>query len=860
VLGVASMTFEEYISQCMDALQREANFLKTEGGIRYKLTDGKLLSRHNYGYSYLFQLTTELSLPDGAPVRVHASGKTASGEVVSIEGFEIFLGLNADLGETVPEAELSSEAWFLLEELQKRLQEVLEAKEKRLPRRIVTGKAPNRVQNPSESVLHEIIRRSRMNPATYIWGPPGTGKTHTLSRTTVYNMQKGASVLVMSHSNVAVDEIMLRVARLLEDKQTWIPGQVVRFGVPKLKEVWEHDNLLAMKLVESKFPFVIAIKDSLLEQIAACKEAIKRKPHDTETGDYLASLEAKLKEWRTQIREMEEAFVRSAQVVGVTLSKATVNKAIRERQFDLVIVDEASMAYVPHIVYAVSLGKRAVICGDFRQLPPIVQSDDELVKKRLAVDIFHVAGITKAVDQDTTHPNLVMLREQRRMHPDISRFSNHHFYSGRLIDHPNVQNRQQIAMREPFPAAAVALFDTTVCNPLALREISTGSRFNLLSALLSAQLMVHARHNGIVDIGYITPYNAQARLVSVLIKELIPNDGDTDESHPILCATVHKFQGSERDAIFYDPVDSYPQKAPGILHRNKNAGRLVNVAITRARGKFVQIANRRFLKERLPVGNPSSRLVDYTGKWKTVSSWKEIRELLTSCRSEGMVWYFEDEIPAIFQQFPEVRGEIIVFLPEGMHLHPALWQTLRNLKDGIEMTIVSRSMLPLAPPHWRHLSSSAYMPLMIVDREWLWYGVTASDPMICRVFAPKTIKVLLDYLRVGLIQKSAKEVAAASQMLRQSMRFRDYAANRAYCRVCQSKVSLKVSTRGKIYYKCDHCETIGGVPVSLLENYLAAIRVYCPECKKSLSAHRGRYGVYAKCTGCKKTWEISVFW
>lgn len=225
-----------------------------------------------------------------------------------------------------------------------------------------------------------------------------------------------------------------------------------------------------------------------------------------------------------------------------------------------------------------------------------------------------------------------------------------------------------------------------------------------------------------------------------------------------------------------------------------------------------------------------------------------------------MAWYFEDEISSTFQRFPQARGEIIVFLPEGTHLHPALWQTLRNLKDGPETMIVSRSRQPLFPPHWRHLPASAYLPVMMVDREELWYGVTASDPVVCRVFAPKTIKVLLDYLGVGLIQKSAKEVAATSQMLRQSMRFRDYAEHRAHCRVCHSKVFLKISTRGKVYYKCDYCGTAGGVPVGLLDNYLAAVRVYCPECKRSLSAHRGRFGVYAKCTGCKKTWELSVFW
>ena len=34
---------------------------------------------------------------------------------------------------------------------------------------------------------------------------------------------------------------------------------------------------------------------------------------------------------------------------------------------------------------------------------------------------------------------------------------------------------------------------------------------------------------------------------------------------PVLAATVHKFQGSERDMMIFDTVDSYPQERPGVL-------------------------------------------------------------------------------------------------------------------------------------------------------------------------------------------------------------------------------------------------------------------------------------------------------
>ena len=62
----------------------------------------------------------------------------------------------------------------------------------------------------------------------------------------------------------------------------------------------------------------------------------------------------------------------------------------------------------------------------------------------------------------------------------------------------------------------------------------------------------------------------------------------------IACATVHQFQGSEKDVIIYDSVDCYREKHPGYLltsMTNNYANRLFNVALTRAKGKFVGIAN-----------------------------------------------------------------------------------------------------------------------------------------------------------------------------------------------------------------------------------------------------------------------------
>lgn len=97
-------------------------------------------------------------------------------------------------------------------------------------------------------------------------------------------------------------------------------------------------------------------------------------------------------------------------------------------RFDVVIFDEASMAYIPQIVFAASLAKKHFVCmGDFRQLPPIVQSSGT---SPLNADIFQYCGITSAVDNGRNHKWLCMLDTQYRMHPCIADFASQMMYGG----------------------------------------------------------------------------------------------------------------------------------------------------------------------------------------------------------------------------------------------------------------------------------------------------------------------------------------------------------------------------------------------------------------------------------------------
>ena len=88
-------------------------------------------------------------------------------------------------------------------------------------------------------------------------------------------------------------------------------------------------------------------------------------------------IEKKIKRIRNEIRKEEKRYAERAQLIGTTISRATIDPIFEMRQFDLVMFDEVSMAYVPQVIAAATLSKEKFICvGDFRQLAPISQCPD----------------------------------------------------------------------------------------------------------------------------------------------------------------------------------------------------------------------------------------------------------------------------------------------------------------------------------------------------------------------------------------------------------------------------------------------------------------------------------------------------
>ena len=200
------------------------------------------------------------------------------------------------------------------------------------------------------------------------------------------------------------------------------------------------------------------------------------------------------------------------------------------------------MAYIPQIVFSAGLARKHFICmGDFAQLPPIVQSDSS---NSLNNDIFQYCGIVNAVNSGHGHEWLCMLDTQYRMHPDIAAFSSFTMYRGLLRSGENMQGkRKAIVDSEPFPGNALRLVDLSGMLSVCIKTADQ-SRVNVLSALISFGLAINAAKEN--EVGIITPYHAQSRLLYAMARDVAESGL---KLKPLSCATVHQFQGSEKDII-----------------------------------------------------------------------------------------------------------------------------------------------------------------------------------------------------------------------------------------------------------------------------------------------------------------------
>jgi hypothetical protein len=706
------------INEWQQALQNEIIYLKKYGSNKYRVTSGRLLSNDGT-FTYYFDTAFSLKIPVGSSITLVWGGIKQGGRVLSSEGKGIIVQLEQSLGDLIPEAYIYHDPWELLEQLIERLDEIHKSKQKRV--------RVNRLMNPSmpakhpeekiKSNVHELVLRSKYNPVTFVWGPPGTGKTYTLARVAANKYFQDKTVLILSHSNQAVDVLIREISGFIKKKDRFREGDVLRYGYNTGVAEDSKEALTTSQLLKKQEHSLVEDKDALVEERKNLKQDLARS-FSKRDSNQLLELEKKLARVLEKIRQKEIEFVKDALVVGSTLAKAASDPAIYGREFDVVILDEASMAYVPQAAFAASLGKRVIICGDFKQLPPIASSRDSLVTKWLKEDVFHRAGVVEWVEAGKLHPHLFLLKEQRRMHPDISAFTNQYIYHSLVGDHESVQNsRNQIVEKCPFPGRASILLDTSYMGAFSLTEKSSHSRLNIWQALISFQLIHESSPGGARSIGYVTPYRAQANVMDLLLQDLYQTEV---LSADIISATVHRFQGSERDVMIFDTVDSNPQERAGMLLTGIDSERLINVAITRTKGKFIHVGNIAFIRKHVYNRKTIRQLVEHQEKHQQSVRTKDIGTWINN-QHPNLQWIHALKLDKVLKDIENAQSSIVISLPENIDLPESWINVLVNRNPSASLTVISEKYWSeLKPNSWQEHGYT--FPFILMDRHVLWLG------------------------------------------------------------------------------------------------------------------------------------------
>lgn len=484
----------------------------------------------------------------------------------------------------------------------------------------------------------------------FVWGPPGTGKTRTISHIVTELMARGQRVLLTSTTNAALDQALGVLAAHPASRPDFRAGRIVRvgqtqadtYGASLAEVVSRHNEKLRKRL--DRFGTLIR---SAAERLQACDKTLLKisaatagrqldmfaQPPDTtlHIGDLssifsyaLANSILRLPQDRKRtligrrrlrlerihalcqehiraslekLAGKEKAAIQNARLVLATMTNMYISTLLKAERFDVVIVEEAGMAVLPTLFYCAGLAAKKIIAvGDPRQLPPIVLSRDRYVRQAMGRNIFEVT-----VPDPACSDIVVMLDVQYRMHPAIGTLVSRLFYDGRLTNDRSTASRKDMAVRRPYPGQTLVVVDTEGSCTCARAEGSF-SRFNQKTAEACVALAAEAIAAGIDSIAIITPYAQQSRLISGLLSR-----AGLPESK-VECRTVHRFQGNERDMVILDTVDTRPEKPGVLLAGDASAANLLNVSLSRAKGKLVIVSDVEFFRTCAP-GSPIDRVL-----------------------------------------------------------------------------------------------------------------------------------------------------------------------------------------------------------------------------------------------------------
>jgi superfamily I DNA and/or RNA helicase/very-short-patch-repair endonuclease len=318
----------------------------------------------------------------------------------------------------------------------------------------------------------------------------------------------------------------------------------------KIEELRIRQNSLESSL--QRFSFDSKMKEYSQLSMQLFKTELYKKYNRNKRGQYTIS----------ELRSKSEQFIKDYPVIMSTTY--SLRKSLAEKvTYDFVIIDESSQVDLATGVLALSCARRAVIVGDLKQLPNVV--DDKMKEKTDAVfnnfaipESYRYSNHSLLASVMEIFPNIpkTLLREHYRCHPKIIEFCNQKFYDNQLIILTETKSEQEPLKVYKTPPGNHAR------EKMNQRQIDV-----IINEIIPKEKLENA------DLGIVTPYRNQTNALQQAFS-----------GTQIKADTVDKFQGRENDVIILSTVDNE------ISEFTDNPNRL-NVAISRAIKQLILVVN-----------------------------------------------------------------------------------------------------------------------------------------------------------------------------------------------------------------------------------------------------------------------------
>lgn len=293
--------------------------------------------------------------------------------------------------------------------------------------------------------------------------------------------------------------------------------------------------------------------------------------------------------------ELKKLYIEFANVIGITCVQSGSKKFESDyKDFDVVIIDESSKATPPELLLPMLKGKKIILVGDHKQLPPVIESelldemkycDDKL--EDIDYELDHMKNsIFENIYMNINEKNKIMLDIQYRMHSSIMSCINQ-FYKDNNEGGNKVGLISGVKDEEKEKSHNIDIKYIKKENHLMWVDIPFKSTYEEkrnegFSFYNETEIEVikkilndinRSSHNEEKQVSVITFYSAQAKLFhNNFLKE------QKFENLNLRVGTVDRFQGIESEIVIVSLV------------RNNNKGKIgfakdprrINVALSRA--------------------------------------------------------------------------------------------------------------------------------------------------------------------------------------------------------------------------------------------------------------------------------------